>query len=32
MTKLFLGSFFNNNNKPYFTKDNDYWTWKHGEQ
>jgi len=26
MTKLFLGSFFNNNNKPYFTKDNDYWT------
>jgi hypothetical protein len=31
MTKLFLGSFFNNNNKPYFTKDNDYWTWN-GEQ
>lgn len=26
MTKLFLSSFFNNNNKPYFTKDNDYWT------
>jgi cellulose synthase/poly-beta-1,6-N-acetylglucosamine synthase-like glycosyltransferase len=26
MTKLFLGSFFNNNNKPYFTKDNDYWS------
>ncbi len=25
MVKLFLGSFFNHNNKEYFTKDNNYW-------
>jgi glycosyltransferase involved in cell wall biosynthesis len=25
MTKIFLGSFFNHNNKSYFTKDKNYW-------
>ena len=25
MTKLFIGSFFNHNNKSYFTKDKNYW-------
>jgi GT2 family glycosyltransferase len=25
MAKLFLGSFFNHNNKSYFTKDKNYW-------
>jgi hypothetical protein len=25
MVKIFLGSFFNHNNKSYFTKDKNYW-------
>ena len=32
MLRLMLSSFFNNNNKEYFTNDKDYWKWKSGEQ
>ena len=28
MLRLMLSSFFNNNNKEYFTNDKDYWKWK----
>jgi hypothetical protein len=32
MLRLMLSSFFNSNNKEYFTNDKDYWKWKSGEQ
>ena len=32
MLRLMLSSFFNSNNKEYFTNDKGYWKWKSGEQ
>jgi hypothetical protein len=32
MLKLMMSSFFNQNNKTYFTNDKGYWKWKSGEQ
>jgi hypothetical protein len=31
MTKLFISSFLNRNNKEYFKQDKGYWLWNSGE-